>query len=522
MGIDVLQGYGATEMGPVVSFTRPERNGLGTVGEPIPGVEIRIADDGEILARGPGRFAGYWQNPEATAAAIDADGWYHTGDLGAITADGMLTLPRPQEGHARAARRPEGLPRGRRGDPARGRAAHRRGRRRLAAGADLRVHAVLLLDDRPRAREDVVRRRERAPRAAPADPRLDRLAGRRTCRGRTRSRCASPRSWRASPTLEPRPRRSERRVAAAAVPEVACEALDARWPTRSRSSIVAGVAGVSPHRSLPTRACRATSTSTRSSASSCSASSRRSSASSSTTTRSTRTRPSPTWSPLVDAARGAEARAGAWSWPLSPVVRAVGIAFQVLLMYPFVHALLPRPDDGPGAPRRPRRAGPASRRTTASTWTTRSSSAACRSRSAGSCRWRPPPTRSTATRSRASSPRSSRTPSRCRARARCAEPRAAGRAARPRLQHPPLPGGQADGRRSAPAVQGGAGLIAVEGGTPIVPVKLRINRMSIIDRRRWPRRSAATWRSWSGRRSGSTPTDHAAATTRLEAAVAAL
>ena len=92
MGVDVLQGYGATEMGPVVSFTRPERNVLGTVGEPIPGVEVRIAEDGEILARGPGRFAGYWKNPEATAAAIDAEGWYHTGDLGAFTKDGMLTF----------------------------------------------------------------------------------------------------------------------------------------------------------------------------------------------------------------------------------------------------------------------------------------------------------------------------------------------------------------------------------------------------------------------------------------------
>jgi long-chain acyl-CoA synthetase len=92
MGIDCLQGYGATEMSPVISFTRPSRNRIGSVGEVIPGVEVRIATDGEVLARGPNRFVGYWQNPEATAAAIDAEGWYHTGDIGELDADGFLTL----------------------------------------------------------------------------------------------------------------------------------------------------------------------------------------------------------------------------------------------------------------------------------------------------------------------------------------------------------------------------------------------------------------------------------------------
>ena len=92
MGIQVLQGYGMTEMSPVVTFTRRERNVLGTVGEAIPGVDIRVASDGELLVRGPGRFAGYWQNPTATAAAIDPDGWYHTGDIGQLSADGLLTL----------------------------------------------------------------------------------------------------------------------------------------------------------------------------------------------------------------------------------------------------------------------------------------------------------------------------------------------------------------------------------------------------------------------------------------------
>jgi long-chain acyl-CoA synthetase len=82
MGFDVLQGYGATELSPVVSFTHPQRNRLGTVGQAIPGVELRIGPDGEVLARGANVFAGYWEDPEATAAAIDADGFYQTGDIG--------------------------------------------------------------------------------------------------------------------------------------------------------------------------------------------------------------------------------------------------------------------------------------------------------------------------------------------------------------------------------------------------------------------------------------------------------
>jgi long-chain acyl-CoA synthetase len=91
-GFDVLQGYGATELSPVVSFTRPSANRLGTVGEAVPGVEIRIAEDGEIQVRGPNVFAGYWEDPAATAAAIDGEGFYHTGDIGQLDAGGTLTL----------------------------------------------------------------------------------------------------------------------------------------------------------------------------------------------------------------------------------------------------------------------------------------------------------------------------------------------------------------------------------------------------------------------------------------------
>lgn len=91
MGIVSLQGYGATELSPVVAFTRIERNRVGTVGEVIPGVEVRIAPDGEILVRGPNVFGGYWERPDATAAVLE-DGWYHTGDHGILDADGFLTL----------------------------------------------------------------------------------------------------------------------------------------------------------------------------------------------------------------------------------------------------------------------------------------------------------------------------------------------------------------------------------------------------------------------------------------------
>jgi long-chain acyl-CoA synthetase len=87
--IPLLGSYGSTECGGVtlsgVGETKP-----GSLGKPFPNVEIRIADDGEILVRGPTVTPGYFENPEITAEAIDADGWYHTGDLGRIDADGCL------------------------------------------------------------------------------------------------------------------------------------------------------------------------------------------------------------------------------------------------------------------------------------------------------------------------------------------------------------------------------------------------------------------------------------------------
>jgi long-chain acyl-CoA synthetase len=91
LGVVVVQGYGSSENGFGTCTTR-EDHGLGTVGRPMPPVHLRIADDGEVLFRGPTLFKGYWGDPAATAAAIDPDGWYHTGDIGHLDPGGRLIL----------------------------------------------------------------------------------------------------------------------------------------------------------------------------------------------------------------------------------------------------------------------------------------------------------------------------------------------------------------------------------------------------------------------------------------------
>jgi long-chain acyl-CoA synthetase len=91
LGVVVIQGYGSTENG-FGTCTTPQDHGLGTVGRAMPPVELRIADDGEVLFRGPTLFKGYWRDPEATARTMDPDGWYHTGDIGHVDPDGRLIL----------------------------------------------------------------------------------------------------------------------------------------------------------------------------------------------------------------------------------------------------------------------------------------------------------------------------------------------------------------------------------------------------------------------------------------------
>ena len=91
-GIALWEGYGLTETAPVIALNTPIHHRMGTVGMPLPNIELKLADDGELLVRGPSVFSGYWHKPAATAECLDAEGWFRTGDIAHLDADGFLSI----------------------------------------------------------------------------------------------------------------------------------------------------------------------------------------------------------------------------------------------------------------------------------------------------------------------------------------------------------------------------------------------------------------------------------------------
>ncbi len=515
MGVDVLQGYGATEMGPVVTFTRPGRNRPGTVGEPIPGVEMRIADDGEILARGENRFLGYWHNPTATAAVIDADGWYHTGDLGEISSEGFLVF-RGRKKDMLA------LPDGQKVYPEDVEAILRLDTRLSDAavvgwppGPDLRVHAVLLIED-PSLATEVVRVAN------------ERLAPHQRIRGITVWPDEDlPRTH----TLKVKKPEVLARLPALTDPETApADPVAARAAARAERTdvdpviaVIASVAGVPAERLDP--------------------GARLESDLEMDLLRRVELlgvieeelgiyldddalEPDATVADvaaMVEAARGNKRKPISWSWPLSPFVRAVGLAFQLLLMYPFV-ALFYRVRttgmetleglDGPVL--------------ITPNHCLHLDNAIILSRLPLSVRWKLSVAAGAETiydnplRGIAASILANAFPL-----AREGSVRRSLELLGSRLDRGYnillYPEGKLTVGGPLQPFKAGAGLIAVEGATPIVPVKLRINRMSIIDRRRLP----SSFRGDVEFVVGApivfdSDTDATTATRRLEDAVAAL
>ncbi|MFM8240224.1 MAG: AMP-dependent synthetase/ligase, partial [Actinomycetota bacterium] len=92
IGVTILEGYGLTETSAATTVNRPGHLKIGTVGQPFPGASVKVASDGELMLAGAQIFKGYWNNPTATAEAIEADGWFHSGDIGEIDDQGFVKI----------------------------------------------------------------------------------------------------------------------------------------------------------------------------------------------------------------------------------------------------------------------------------------------------------------------------------------------------------------------------------------------------------------------------------------------
>jgi long-chain acyl-CoA synthetase len=92
VGIALWEGYGLTETSPVIALNTPKQHRMGSAGMPLPNIELKLAEDGELLVRGPSVFSGYWQKPEAAAECFTKDGWFSTGDIGHFDSDGFLYI----------------------------------------------------------------------------------------------------------------------------------------------------------------------------------------------------------------------------------------------------------------------------------------------------------------------------------------------------------------------------------------------------------------------------------------------
>jgi long-chain acyl-CoA synthetase len=513
MGVQILQGYGATEMGPVVTFTRPERNILGTVGEPIPGIEVRIADDGEILARGPGRFLGYWHNDAATSAAIDADGWYHTGDLGAFTPEGMLTF-RGRKKDMLA------LPDGQKVYPEDVEAVLRSDQRVTDAtvvgwplGGDLRVHAVLLLED-PATADEVVRTANSA--LAPhqqirgvtiwPDPDLPRTHTLKVRKPEVLARLAAIDSPDAPAVDGPAPLGHGPRVQVDPITALVASvggldpstvAHDARLSTdlnldSLRRVELLGVIeeelgvfvdddSLEPDATVKDLIA------------------------------------------LVDSARDTKRKTGSWGWPLSPAVRAIGLASQVLLIYPFVHAFYKIRVTGLD-----RLEGVRGPILFTPNHCLHLDNAIILTRLPFDVRWKLSVAAGAETiydnplKGMLASVIANAFPLNREGGVRKSLELLGTRLDRG-FNILIYPEGKLTVGGPLQPFKAGAGLIAVEGGTPIVPVKINVRTMSWIDRRRWPSPMRGDVELVVGDPIWfDADTDHATATTRLEAAVAAL